>query len=36
MSENDQVKYLYDMSEGNAGMKTLLGGKGANLSLIHI
>ena len=32
MSENDQVKYLYDMSEGNAGMKTLLGGKGANLA----
>ena len=25
-------KYLYDMSEGNASMKSLLGGKGANLA----
>jgi pyruvate,orthophosphate dikinase len=26
------TKYVYDFSEGNAGMKPLLGGKGANLS----
>ena len=25
-------KYVYDFSEGNAGMKSLLGGKGANLA----
>lgn len=25
-------KYIYDFSEGDAGMKTLLGGKGANLA----
>jgi len=26
------TKYVYDFSEGNAGMKSLLGGKGANLA----
>src|SRR5690606_10779702 len=26
------TKYLYDMSEGNATMRTVLGGKGANLA----
>ena len=30
---NDEAaKYLYDMSEGRADMKVLLGGKGANLA----
>jgi pyruvate,orthophosphate dikinase len=27
-----RVKYVYDFSEGNATMKELLGGKGANLA----
>ncbi len=26
------TKYVYDFSEGNATMKSLLGGKGANLA----
>ena len=26
------TKYVYDFSEGNASMKPLLGGKGANLA----
>jgi len=26
------TKYVYDFSEGNASMKSLLGGKGANLA----
>jgi len=26
------MKYVYLFSEGNAGMKSLLGGKGANLA----
>ena len=29
-------KYVYMFSEGNEMMRDLLGGKGANLSLIHI
>ena len=32
----ESTKYIYDFSEGSADMRTLLGGKGANLSLIHI
>ena len=32
MSGTTAVKYLYDMSEGNASMRTILGGKGANLA----
>lgn len=28
----EPAKYLYDMSEGNAQMRTVLGGKGANLA----
>lgn len=30
------AKWVYMFSEGNATMRNLLGGKGANLSLIHI
>ena len=29
---SSRVKYVYDFTEGNAGMKLLLGGKGANLA----
>lgn len=29
---SDDSKFLYDMSEGNATMRTVLGGKGANLA----
>ncbi|SOC52447.1 pyruvate, phosphate dikinase [Ornithinimicrobium cerasi] len=32
MSESTTVRYLYDMSEGDASMRTILGGKGANLA----
>ncbi|WP_122262288.1 pyruvate, phosphate dikinase [Ornithinimicrobium cerasi] len=32
MSESTTVRYLYDMSEGDASMRTVLGGKGANLA----
>ncbi|MFK5633008.1 MULTISPECIES: pyruvate, phosphate dikinase [unclassified Ornithinimicrobium] len=32
MSETTATKFLYDMSEGDASMKTILGGKGANLA----
>ena len=32
MSGDTAVKYLYDMSEGDATMRTILGGKGANLA----
>ncbi len=28
----DQTKYVYDLSEGDASLKPLLGGKGANLA----
>lgn len=28
----EEKKYIYDFSEGDAGMRTLLGGKGANLA----
>ena len=30
------VKYVYAFEEGSKEQKYLLGGKGANLSLIHI
>ena len=29
---NDQTKYVYDLNEGDASLKPLLGGKGANLA----
>ena len=29
-------KWVYTFKEGNMTMRNLLGGKGANLSLIHI
>ena len=32
MSGDTAAKYLYDMSEGDATMRTILGGKGANLA----
>ena len=28
----DQTKYVYDLNEGDASLKSLLGGKGANLA----
>ena len=28
----DQTKYVYDLSEGDVSLKSLLGGKGANLA----
>ena len=28
----DQTKYVYEFSEGDASMRNLLGGKGANLA----
>ncbi|GAA1155772.1 pyruvate, phosphate dikinase [Ornithinicoccus hortensis] len=31
-SENTSTRYLYDLSEGDASMKALLGGKGANVA----